>query len=353
MKRKRAQGSLVVALQIIWITVLSLAVIVLVLLLINALPWSLSWDVWTVLTAVGTVGATLVALILALRSWAQDKNSTARLVSVWVTDKYQPCEDGSSHRRIVHLHVANESSEPVFNAMVNVHIGRYLTPLGPLAAPAPISVVPLRREIVFDISIPLLAHSGSWSPRASLTKGRGWIREPNGGLQALSRDKQRWSKKAGPGDKRQLGDQESLFNPMIVALMFLSGLRDEQTTPDELSVLLAPEATGWVDVNWDELGTELTDFQPTSMVDYPAPRLARVKLLGDKALEGKRVEGNGHPLELDNVKFMTLTLEPHNGWRIFGVGENVPPAAIYFGGSLNEEVDPFVGPIPTGEGNES
>ncbi len=343
MTMSRMRRRLRVAVQFLWLIVLVLAAIALVLVLVNALPWSLTWDLWTVLTAVGTVGATLVALVLALRAWTQEKDATARFVSAWVTDEYQPRSDGLSYERVAHLHVANESNEPAFNAMVNVHVGRDSTPLGPLAAPAPISVIPQRRELVFDISVPLLAHADSWYPKAALTftdpKGRHWLREINGELRDVSRQGLRWSKKSRPGDERQLGNQESLFNPMLIALTFLSGLRDDETEIDDLRVLLAPEASGWDNADWDALRTKLADFQPTSMVDYPAPRIARVKLSGDKTLEGKSVEGNGKPLELDVYMFMTLTLDPRQGWRIFGVGESVPPDAIFFGGSLTEEVE--------------
>ena len=100
-----------VAVQVLWLIVLVLAAIALVLVLVNALPWSLTWDLWTVLTAVGTVGATLVALVLALRAWTQEKGATARFVSAWVTDEYEPRSDGSSYKRVAQLHVANESSQ--------------------------------------------------------------------------------------------------------------------------------------------------------------------------------------------------------------------------------------------------
>lgn len=337
------------------IVLLLLAVVALVLVIINDLPgtvtWNLSldatWDLWAMLTAIGTVGATLVATTLALRSWVKEKDATARFVSAWITDDYQPRTDGSSYRREVHLHVANESNEPVFDAMVNVHIGRDETPLGPLAAPALISVIPPRRELIFDISVPLLAHSDSWSPKAMLTfadsKGRHWLRKLNGGLQDVSRQGLKWSRKSGAVDERQLGNQQSLFNPMIVAMMFLGGLQHEETKVEDLLVLIAPEATGWGSADWNKLRIELADFQPTSMVDYPAPRIARIKLSGDKSLEGKRVEGNGKPLELGVYMFMTLTLDPHHGWRIFGVGGSVPPDAIYFDGSLLEDVEPYQG----------
>lgn len=332
-------------LQVVGVAVLLLFGVAIVMLVIHALPWRVTWDPWTVLTAVGTVGATLVALALALQAWLRERDATARFASAWVTDEYRPRDDGSSYKRVVQLHVANESNEPVFNAMVNVHIGRDRMPLGPLAAPAPISVIPPRRELIFDISVPLLAHADSWNPRATLTftdpKKRRWLREIDGELQDVSRQKTRWSRKSGPGDERQLGNQESLFNPMLVALMFLGGLRDEATETEDLLLLLAPEASGWLNTDWDTLRRQLANFQPTSMVDYPAPRIARIKLSGDEALEGKRVEGNGKSLELTVYAFITLTLDPRQGWRIFGVGGSVPPDAISFAGSLVEEVRPY------------
>lgn len=333
------------AMQVVGLTVLVLAGVALVLLVIDLLPWIVSWNVWEVLTAIGTVGATLVAVVLALRAWLQERDSAARVVSAWITDEYQPRDDGSSYRRSVQLYVANESNQPVFNARVNVHVGRFQTPLGPLSAPAPISVVPPRRELVFDISIPLLGHPDSWNPKATLTftdpKGNHWLRGLDGELRNVSRQRQRWSKRERPADDRQLGDMESVFNPMLVAFAFLACLRDSDISPEDLANLVASEAPGWANVDWAQLRRELEDHQPTSMVDYPAPRIARVKLSADPRLAGKSVEGVGRPLELAVAKFMTLTLDPLRGWRVFGMGPSVRPDAIYFASSLIEEVQPF------------
>lgn len=325
---------------------LLLVLIVALLFVVVGRDWAVSWDLWTVLTAVGTVGATVVAVILALRSWIQEKNATARLVSAWVSDEYQASADGSSYKRVSILHIANESNEPVFNAMVNVHIGTAEISLGPLAVPAPISVIPPRRELVFDISIPLLAHTNSWNPRATLTfddpKGKSWLRKLNGELQSLQGQEMRWSKKPKAGDMRQLGNMESLFNPMTSVFSFLRALRSEPIDVEILRFWLASEAPGWEKTDWQKLGQKMEAYNPTSMVDYPAPRIARVKLSGDKSLEGKTVEGEGRNIRLDNLLFVTLTLHPELGWRIFAIGENVSPDTIYFDGSLAQEVRPDV-----------
>ena len=328
------------------ILALTVAGIVFVCAIAHAFPWTVTWELWTVLTAMGTIGATLVALALALGGWLDSRAAAAKVVAAWVTDEYRPREDGLSYRRTTRVHIANEANEPVFNAKVSVHVGRDETPLGPLSVPAPISVLPPRRELVFDISIPLLAHLDTWSPKATLyftdPQGRRWLRLSNGELRNVSRQRTFWSKSSRGVDERQLGDMTSVLNPMMVAL---AGLRDPGTTPEELVMLLAPEARGWVELNWDQLRSELQRYQPTSMVDYPAERIARIKLSGDATLEGRQVEGEG--LELTDYMFMTLTLNPEQGWRVLSVGEHVPPDAICFGGSLLADVLPRISRCPS------
>lgn len=330
------------ALRVLGMIVLALLGIAVVRLLIDKLPWTVTWDVWIVLIALGTVGATLVALALALRVWMGEKDATARVVSAWVTGTCEPRSSGSSYKRTVTVHVANEGSEPVFDAKMNVLLGRHRTPIGPLSAPTPIGAVPPRRELVFDISTPLLAHSSSWNPLATLnfsdSRGRRWLRDADGGLRDVSRKGPRWSKAAELADERQLGET-SLLNPMMIALAFLATLRDPDADPADLKLTLAPEARGWAQTDWGMIRAELGHYQPTSMVAYPAPRIARVKLSGDQALEGHTAEGEG--LELKDCMFMTLTLHPERGWRLFSIGESVLPEAIDFDGTLGDELQPL------------
>ena len=337
--RDRVGQWLGVGIQLLRFSVLSVALLVLILLLIRVFPWTVEWEVWTVLTSVGTVGATIVALVIALRSWLGDKDSAARVVSVWVTDDYSPRDDGRSYTRTVTVHIANEGEQPVFDAHLIVKLGRDRTPVGPLSAPTPISVIPPRRELTFDISTSLLAHSNSWNPVARLyfsdPRGKRWLRDEEGVLTNISKLRSDWSESERPADEGQLGD-ESLLNPMAIALGFLAELAAPDMNPRDILVALAPEASGWDGVDWDNLREELDNYSPTSMVDYPAPRIARIKLSGDKSLEGHVVEGEG--LKLEDYMFMTLTLVPDRGWRIFSIGDNVPPHAIDFGGTLNHEI---------------
>lgn len=303
-------------------------------------------NIWDILTTIGTVGATLIALTLAYNGWARDKDATARLVSAWITDEYKPRSNGSSYERVTHLHISNEANEPVFKAMVNVLAGKKLTRLGSLTAPHTISVLPPRRELIFDISIPLLAHDHFWSLSADLTftdpKGHIWVREGNGDLHDVSGQSQHWSKEPVEFDEAQLGNNLSTLNPMAIALNFLTALAKKDLRETEgFRALLAPEASGWNIVDWDQLNSELTDFLPTSMVNYPTPRIAYIKLSGDPNLEGKCVEGHGTSIALSNYRILTLTLTPGWGWKVYAVGE-VPPNEIYFADTLAKDVlSPF------------
>lgn len=288
---------------------------------------------WDVLTAIGTLGATGVALWLAVAEWLRGRTTGARLVSAWVTDDYEPAGTADHYRRRATLHIANESDEPVFNAHVVVIAGAAATRLGPLSAPSPIAVLPPRRELTFDLSVPLLAHDDSWNPRAAVTfgdrAGRRWIRDEDGTLRRVS-GRARWADTTYPEHELQLGN-ETLNNPMMVAMWFLAGLREgEVADPEGFELALAPEASGWVDVDWETLRATTADFQPTSMVDYLTPYIARVKLSGDVTLQGKTVTSDDWVRLPGPVMHLTLTYAPDRGWRVFGIGDPVPPDKILF-----------------------
>lgn len=293
------------------------------------LTWTATWEFWTVLTAVGTLGATLIALWLASRSIRQERDRVSRVVSVWVTDEYLERSDANRYRRRVTLHIANESDEPVFNARVNVTVGEPAIRLGPLSAPPTISVIPPRRELEFDISIALRAHEDTWSPRADLyftdPFGRRWLRDASGSLINLRVEQGSWSD--GTVNERQLGDQGSVENPMMVALALLAGIQDEKVPLDDLPVTLALEAD-WAATDWPAVRAELASFQPTSMVDYPAPSIARVKLVGDPSLQGKTVIGEGMSLGGIPFKTLTLTRSASRGWRVYSIGSTARPDDI-------------------------
>jgi hypothetical protein len=292
-------------------------------------------SVWDALAGVGTVAATFVAVWLAYRAYRESRRASvlargaiARLVSAWVTEDFVPVGE-FSYQRLVVVHVANESNEPVFDAHVSVVVGQNPFPLGPLSAPASIAVLPQRRERSFDISMPMRAHDDTWNPRVELSftdaNGTRWLRDAEGALTEMTGVDSRWED--APHDERQLGSN-SLENPMFVARGFMAALTDADSidTPS-LLLTLAPEATGWAKTNWAETREKFEKLHFTSMVDYPAPYVARVKLSSDASLVGKSVVGERMSLD---VEFLTLTFAPGRGWRVWGHGQSVVPDRIMF-----------------------
>lgn len=314
-----------------WIVGLLLVISITVIVITRGLgvTWNLQWEVWTVATALGTVGATAIALWLASRGAWRERNQIARVVSVWVTDEYLEREDEPAYRRRVVLHVTNESDEPIFNARVNVMVNDPPVRLGPLTAPPVLSVIPPRRELTFDLTVPFRAHEGTWSPRAEMfftdPSGRRWNRTAAGELHDVTGEASTWSATV-PFDERQFGRQDSFDNPMLVAVSFLSSLIDG-TPSAELTIALAPEAAGWAQADWAELRERLEGFNPTSMVDYVTPCIARVKLVNAPDLEGRSVVGEGMALPIE-VQYVTLTRSASRGWRIFSVGGTNSPDEI-------------------------
>ena len=125
-----------------------------------------NYDFWT---SVGTVGAVVVALLVALtqatvaivisiRRNLLARRKVASLVSAWLEHVYLPSEEGTYYRRSVTLRVANESDEPVFNVEVTCGIETEdgVIRVGPLAAPRVIPILPPKREFVYDVTMGML-----------------------------------------------------------------------------------------------------------------------------------------------------------------------------------------------------
>lgn len=92
--------------------------------------WGAEW--WEAWQAFGTVGATTIAILLALYEGVRarravaalasereqrlrsDRLATAALVSGWVETQYVPASEGRYYLRRGTLHLSNESNEPVF-----------------------------------------------------------------------------------------------------------------------------------------------------------------------------------------------------------------------------------------------
>lgn len=283
---------------------------------------------WEALTAIGTLSASMVAVTLAISGWLRSRKGGARLVSAWITEAYEPVVDADHYRRRVTLHVANEGDEPAYEVKVSVLYGSTGVELGPLSAPAIIAVLPPRRELNYDLSIAMLAHENSWHLRGSVTfrdpQGRRWHRDGTGVLHRASRSA-RWNSGIQDDHLAQLG-RESLQNPLLLAIAFLEAVRTAKQPED----FVAPEAEGWQRVDWENLREEIANYQPTSMVAYPAPYIAQVKLVGDPKLHGKVAVGDSLRLDPETLMFLTLTYAPMRGWRVFSIGGTIAPEEIKF-----------------------
>jgi len=325
------------------------------------------WDAWQ---AFGTVGATIVAVVLGYRGSVQGRKAqaalkmerserakaerlaAASLVSAWVESEYIALDDGRRYRRQDILYAANESNEPVFDVHVLVGAGNPRVQVGPLAAPESIPVLPARSKRSWDISLGLLAHLGPYqfpaAPVASVdfvdSRDVRWSRDFDGRLKEITSEQLpvQLTKEEG---ERQLGDK-NFFNPIWTAMTFLSVLRDKDMpvtmaalTP--LFALHAPGLTDMSDLEWRGVAQELEGYGTGTHVWYPAPHVAYVRLIPAQSgvysvYVGEQVRG---------VWFLTLVFYAGTGWHIFAVGGSVaaPDWILFPPGGISENAR---GPLP-------
>lgn len=121
-------------------------------------------DWWEAATAIGTVGAVIVALLLAwsesrrarraekalaaeqTRQRAAVEEAQSSMVSAWVEIEPAASSEGTHYERRATVHVTNESDRPVYNANVCIGVQNETdrwTPVGPLAVPLPLQFSPL------------------------------------------------------------------------------------------------------------------------------------------------------------------------------------------------------------------
>lgn len=164
-------------------------------------------DWWDVAVAVGTVGAVIVALLLA---FAERKRTTraeeelkderasatsrremelAAMVSAWVEITPDASADGKHYIRQATIQVENQSDRPAYNGNVCVGVRQTAsgwTPVGPLAVPLPLPVLPPHPRQSWDITLALSACSSSQAtvnghPTAAISfsdpNGQRWTRD--------------------------------------------------------------------------------------------------------------------------------------------------------------------------------
>ncbi|PAU68606.1 hypothetical protein B1400_1405 [Bifidobacterium italicum] len=298
---------------------------------ITYIPVKWEWNFWTCAEAIGTIGATFVALFgLNLKESREKRRSVAKVVSSWISEKSKPNADGSSYVRTAVIHINNESDEPVYDIAVNTTLDGGEHWIGPLSAPDLIPVLPAHRELQFDITIPLLGHKHWSTPQVACTfadpNGRIWERNIDGTLKDCSKEKPRWVDLQD--DEPLVKDYDfTLFNPMAVCLSFLD-LLNRDPCGEDMKNLLSPQAVGWKDVDWESIRHDFGKCAPTSNVRFPAPQVAIILLTDDESLQGKKVEGWRQ--RIDAKAIVTLTFSHDQGWRIFGIGNRVLPEDILF-----------------------
>ncbi len=330
--------------------------------------WGATW--WEAASALGTVGAVVVALLLAAGEGARARRAEralakeraeqrsdaeerqAGMVSAWVEIQATPSEDGSHYERKATVHVANESDRPVYNANVCIGVQNALdrwTPVGPLAVPLPLPVLASRSRQTWDITIPLLACSMETGnvmggPTAAIaftdSSGERWTRDFDLALTRQSKAGEAALFAIDPEyGEEQMGQIENPFNPVTTVLLFLNALgRDGGPDWDLISALLDPGAEGWnkmSDDEWVEAAKHWSQLGIAAHVHYPAPRIAYVKTLTDEAADQRR-DGPGYvevPMTLFTLRFVRGA-----GWQVFSIGAPTPAHMIEF-----PEKDLFLG----------
>ena len=322
--------------------------------------WGADW--WDALSAIGTVGAVVVALLLAWFERRRARRSerelevqrrgqlevgrraVAEMVSAWVEITMVSSSTGDHYVRRATLHVDNQSNEPVYNASVCVGIpgeAQDWIPVGALAAPLPLPVVAARSGQTWDITLPLMACSsdiGGLSQHASAAlafsdpSGQRWVRSFDGHLRRSSEgDASLFDLDPSHGEL-QMGDVENLFNPVPLVVAFLAGISSPKREDQELAKsLLDPEEDAWARMTpneWVELSRRLASLGVAAHVQYPAPRVAYVKALTDEAANTRRQGGAGYVTV--PVQVFTLRFIKNLGWRIFAIGAAVRADAIHF-----------------------
>ncbi|MCQ9385880.1 hypothetical protein NQ038_02150 [Brevibacterium sp. 50QC2O2] len=313
-----------------------------------------NYDYWT---TIGTVGAVVVALVVALcqatvaivisvrrRIFARRK--VASLVSAWLEHSYSPSADGDYYQRSVYLHLANESDEPVFKAEVTcgIETGDGVIRLGPLSAPRVIPVLPPKREFVYDVTMGMLgfgefAHDAFRGLVAEVVfsdhEGGRWRREFDGKLEKVKGPIAAAMVEAEDEfSLAQAGPVENPYNPLAIVFAFTTVANDESIADQQFHEYLVDQAVGWNETPEDEL-LEIRKILRTANlalhVWYPTPRIAYVRLLDDR---DTRCGARG-------ATVLTLVWRNGVGWTFFGMGPYLPWSIGFEAGEL--ETDPLDG----------
>jgi hypothetical protein len=306
-------------------------------------------DWWDAASAFGTVFATLVAVGLAAweirraraaetsladerkDNFASARRGTASLVSAWIEVDYEPDQNGTHYLRRSTVIVANESNEPVFDVHVLVGLGRPAVQIGPLAVPAPIPVLPPRRQRSWDISSGVAAHSaangdipGEPVARIDFVDSRQvqWSRDFDGQLEESKELGEHVEEQELEEGLRQLGDVSNWLNPMGVAINFLNLIRreDPPCEPTELQPYIAENAHNWKTVSAEDLRAVREDLKDHGLATHPwyrTPQIAYIRLRPSNP-QPYDVTSSGY--YAPDFRFLTLVFYAGKGWFVHSAG---------------------------------
>lgn len=309
-----------------------------------------SYEAWT---AIGTVAAVAVALVIALiqagvaiflavRRRILARKKVASLVSAWVEHSYDPSSSGVYYKRTVILHVANESDEPVFKVEVlcGIETEKGTIQVGPLAAPRVIPVLPPRREFTYDVTMGMLgfgdfAHDSFRGLVAEIGfrdhEGKRWERGFDGHLEKVKNPRQAIVMEAEDElSFAQAGPIDNPYNPLSLVLRFTSVASDESIDNNRFHRFLMEEAQGWGRLSPEEV-EEVRDLLRSSNlashVWYPTPRIAYARLL-------EELPNDESPVRASVV---TLVWRNGSGWSLFGLGPYLPWTIPFSPGELDSD----------------
>lgn len=301
---------------------------------------------WEIISALGTVGAVVVALALGIvqgiwtkraqdelknerkKAFEEARLSVASMVAAWVETNYTFDGDQEPTNRFsATLYVDNQSSEPVKDLPLAVVVGDPPVQLGPLSAPFVIPVLPPHRTRQWDITPGLLAAYGPHGlPDEPVVRlwfkdrhDTAWYRDHAGRVQI---DGQRLHEIEGDfGAGQQIGNLENLLNPQLVVLAFLA-LMDDRDAAEAARFLC--KGVGWEPfdaASLESIAGKLGEYELASHVYYPAERVAYIRVRN--AASGKVAAG-----QQAQWFFFTLVFLDEVGWRIYSFGPPTRPEAI-------------------------
>lgn len=323
--------------------------------------WGADW--WEAFTAVGTVAAVVVAILISLTDGRRSRRAlnrarqsaderTATLVSAWIETTYIPARNGTRYEKVSVIKVSNEGDEPVYDVAVNIALQSPFRQIGPLAVPSPLPTLAPRSVREWDISAGLLAHETSDGSHALAEpvariiftdpRRQRWQRNYAGYLEQAPEEQPRVNTDLTPENELQMGSISRL-NPLIIVMAFIKSLQTEQDPGIScFPGTLDPQAHKLQKLSkeeWADLKRRAFDSAIPSHVWYRTPRVAYVRLISESALDKPFVPEK--PSEF-SVDIITLVFRGSLGWRVFSFGETPPEWIGFEPGTTHEPLRSYL-----------